>query len=196
MVFFLRINQTDAAARTDLNSALCFTLGKGAIYVIIDIKGSQGITGASSVPIYFYSTQGEYGSFSNFSRHDFELDGKHWRTVEHYFQAQKFAGTEHETTVRLAPTPKKAAEIGRRRDLPLRRDWEQVKDAVMLRAVLQKFETHADLQAILLNTGDEVLIEKTTHDYYWGCGTDGSGRNQLGKTLMQVRTLLRERTTP
>jgi N-glycosidase YbiA len=52
-------------------------------------------------------------------------------TTEYYFQAQKFAGTEHEEAVRLRKTPRQAADMGRSRKLPLRRDWESVKDQVM-----------------------------------------------------------------
>ncbi|MFL5243295.1 MAG: hypothetical protein ACJ8FY_14410 [Gemmataceae bacterium] len=33
-------------------------------------------------------------------------------------------------------------------------------------------------------------------DYYWGCGTDGSGQNKLGKVLMVVRSIVRERAEP
>lgn len=40
--------------------------------------------------IYFYMIGEEYGCFSNFSPHCFELDGLYWPTSEHYFQAQKF----------------------------------------------------------------------------------------------------------
>jgi len=47
------------------------------------------------MPVYFYSTTGPYGCFSNFSRHSFTLDGLRWPTSEHYFQAQKFTGTEY-----------------------------------------------------------------------------------------------------
>ena len=142
--------------------------------------------------IAFYGTrQQPYGCFSNFSRHGFELDGKWWPTSEHYFQAQKFAGTEHEEAVRRASSPKRAAALGRDRTRPLRRDWEQVKDDVMRRAVQRKFETHPDLQAILLATGDEVIVENAPRDYYWGCGADGTGRNRLGEILMEVRETLR-----
>lgn len=143
--------------------------------------------------IYFYSTQGEYGCFSNFSRHGFELDGKYWKTSEHYFQAQKFAGTAYEEQVRLASTAKQAAALGRRRDFPLRHDWEQVKDDVMRRAVLRKFETHADIHTTLLATGDRDLIENAPGDYYWGCGKDGTGQNRLGQILMETRAKLRSR---
>jgi ribA/ribD-fused uncharacterized protein len=145
-----------------------------------------------AVPIYFYGTREEpYGCFSNFSRHGFELDGLYWPTSEHYFQAQKFAGTPHLEAVRRAPTPKVAAEIGRDRSRPLRADWEQVKDDVMRRAVRRKFEVHADLRALLLDTGDEPIVENAPHDYYWGCGADGSGKNMLGTILMEVRDSLR-----
>jgi ribA/ribD-fused uncharacterized protein len=141
--------------------------------------------------IYFYSTCEEYGAFSNFSAHGFELDGKYWKTSEHYFQAMKFEGTEYADKVCEARSPKEAAELGRRRDFPLRKDWETVKDDVMRKAVLKKFQTHDDIRDLLLSTGDEELVEKTTGDYYWGCGTDGTGKNMLGKILMEVRTQLK-----
>lgn len=141
--------------------------------------------------IYFYSVREEYGCFSNFSPHGFTLKGQWWPTSEHYFQAQKFPGTEHEQAVRQAKTPKQAAEMGRERSRPLRRDWERVKDQIMLEAVRQKFRAHADIRDILLGTGDEELVENAPGDYYWGCGADGSGRNMLGKILMQVRAELR-----
>ena len=146
--------------------------------------------------IYFYSsTETPHGCFSNFSRHGFELDGFYWPTSEHYFQAQKFIGTPHAEAVRTAKTPRQAADIGRERTRPLRADWEQVKDDVMRRAVLRKFEAHPDIRAILLSTGDEDIVENAPGDYYWGCGKDGTGQNKLGLILMEVRKRLHEPTT-
>jgi N-glycosidase YbiA len=148
------------------------------------------------MPIYFYSTRDKYGCFSNFSAHGFELDGHYWKTSEHYFQAQKFAGhPEHVEAVRLAKTPKEAATLGRERTRPLRKDWESVKDDVMRKVVLKKFETHEDIRNILLSTGEEEIVEKTSGDYYWGCGTNGTGKNMLGKILMETRQVLRERSS-
>jgi hypothetical protein len=55
--------------------------------------------------IYFYSDrENPYGCFSNFSRHGFELDGVWWSTSEHYFQAQKFAGTPDADQIREVKT--------------------------------------------------------------------------------------------
>jgi ribA/ribD-fused uncharacterized protein len=144
--------------------------------------------------IYFYSTREEpYGCFSNFSAHGFTLDGVWWRTSEHYFQAQKFAGTEHVEQIRKATSPTVAARMGRSRKRPLRRDWEEVKDEVMRRAVLAKFEANAEIRKILLDTGDAEIVENAPKDYYWGCGADGSGKNRLGEILMEVRKELREK---
>ena len=81
--------------------------------------------------------------------------------------------------------------MGRDRKHPLRKDWEQVKDEIMQQAVLQKFKTHADICEILLATGDELIVENSPIDYYWGCGKDGSGKNRLGEILMAVREILR-----
>ena len=145
------------------------------------------------MPIYFYSTADEYGCFSNFSRHGFELDGDFWRTSEHCFQAQKFANPEHKKHVGLAKTPKEAARRGRDRSMPLRRDWESVKDQLMQQAVLAKFTQHADLREILLGTGNAAIVEHTENDGYWGDGGDGSGKNRLGQILMRVREELRDR---
>lgn len=145
--------------------------------------------------IYFYvEREKPYGCFSNFSAHGFMLDELYWSTSEHYFQAQKFIDTPYLEQVRLTKTPKDAANMGRKRSLPLRPDWEQVKDEVMRKAVLQKFRTHTDIQEILLATGDELLVENSPIDYYWGCGKDGSGKNKLGLILMEVRQILRQGT--
>ena len=149
------------------------------------------------MPILFYSTKEiPYGCFSNFSAHPFTLDNQRWRTSEHYFQAMKFyPHWEHIIAIREMPSPMQAAKAGRSRARPLRPDWEDVKDNIMRRAVLAKFEAHPKIARILLETGDEDLIENTTKDHYWGCGSTGTGKNMLGIILMETRTILRERET-
>lgn len=141
--------------------------------------------------IRFYRTNDLYGCFSNFSRHSVFLDGKRWPTSEHYFQAQKFLDEAVREKIRLRKTPREAADMGRDRSLPLRPDWETVKDDVMRKVVEAKFTQREEIRAILLDTGDEGLIEQTTNDYYWGCGTNGDGKNMLGRILMEVWEALR-----
>ena len=141
--------------------------------------------------IHFYGVREEHGCFSNFWRAPIRIDGKRWPTSEHYFQAQKFAGEPDEEEVRLAKTPRQAADMGRDRRRPLRRDWESAKEAVMAKALAAKFAQHDDLRAVLLGTGDALLVEHTVNDSYWGDGGDGSGKNRLGHLLMRLRDELR-----
>ncbi len=144
--------------------------------------------------IYFYKVDEPYGCFSNFSPHRIHLDGKDWATVEHYYQAQKLVDTEDEEiipVIRAAKTPEEAAFLGRDRARLIRVDWDQVKPQVMYLAVLTKFLTHLDIQAILLSTGDQSIVENSPTDYYWGCGVEKTGQNQLGKILMSVREKIR-----
>jgi hypothetical protein len=142
--------------------------------------------------ILFYRLNEPYGEFSNFSPHPFELNGRVWPTSEHYFQAQKFAGTEHDEAVRQAQSPMIAARMGRSRERPLRADWESVKDNIMREALQAKFTQHLSLRSLLLETGDAELIEHTKNDGYWADGGDGTGKNRLGQLLMELRMQLRK----
>ncbi|MGG6270418.1 NADAR family protein [Leptolyngbya sp. AN03gr2] len=143
-----------------------------------------------SETINFYHLDKPYGYFSNFARYSIDINGKTWATSEHYFQAQKFPGTSHEEEIRQAKSPREAADMGRDRSRPLRPDWEAVKDDVMREALYAKFTQHPDLKEKLLATGNTVLVEHTRNDSYWGDGGDGSGRNMLGKLLMELRDRL------
>ncbi len=144
--------------------------------------------------ILFYRVNESYGEFSNFAPYPIELKGKVWPTSEHYFQAQKFAGTDYEEAIRLAETPMVAANMGRNRKLPLRRDWESAKDNIMREALRAKFSQHPALRSLLLGTAEAKLVEHTTNDRYWADGGDGGGRNRLGQLLMELRAELRRDT--
>lgn len=140
--------------------------------------------------IRFYQVNKPYGFFSNFSAHPIHVRGKIWPTSEHYFQAMKFEGTPHEEEVRVAATPAEAARIGRDRALPLRNDWESVKDDVMRVALEAKFTQHEELRAHLLNTGSAEIVEHTENDAYWADSGNGTGKNMLGVLLMELRKKL------
>jgi ribA/ribD-fused uncharacterized protein len=140
-----------------------------------------------SETIRFYRVSDKFGWMSNFAGYPIELDGRTWPTSEHYFQAQKFLEREHQEAIRQTASAMIAARMGRDRKRPLRKDWESVKVDLMRRAVLAKFTQHADLQQLLLATGEAKIVEHTRRDSYWGDGGDGSGRNMLGRILMEVR---------
>lgn len=149
--------------------------------------------------IEFWSTTGPHGAFSNFSRHPVVISNKRYKTTEHYYQSQKFATTDplYANKIAKATLPKEAARLGRdkKRKL-LRKDWESVKLDVMRRALKAKIEQHEDVKELLLETGDEKIVETSPYDFFWGAGDDGSGQNWLGRLWMELRSELRGEAKP
>jgi N-glycosidase YbiA len=137
--------------------------------------------------ILFHGMRDAHGYLSNFWPAPITLKGVVWPTTEHYFQAQKFAGTAHEEAIRRVASPMIAARMGRSRARRLRDDWDAVKEPIMLEVLRAKFTQHPDLGERLRATGDALLVEQRARDAYWGDGGDGHGLNRLGALLMQVR---------
>ena len=145
-----------------------------------------------TTPIEFYSKIPAYREFSNFFPSAFDLDGKRWPTVEHYFQAQKFtANPEYQEEIRVAKTPEKAKSLGATREKPIRADWDTLREDVMKKALRAKFTQNADLKAKLLSTGTRTLVEANPTDAYWGYGRTKKGKNRMGVLLQQLRDELR-----
>jgi ribA/ribD-fused uncharacterized protein len=141
--------------------------------------------------IRFYRVRDNFGCFSNFALYPFELDGKLWRTSEHYFQAQKFLDEEYREKIRTTASPMIAARLGRSRAVPIVSEWNTMRDEIMRRALRAKFYAHEVLRETLIDTGNAVLVEHTKNDRYWGDGGDGTGKNMLGILLMELRDELR-----
>jgi ribA/ribD-fused uncharacterized protein len=139
--------------------------------------------------IIFYSVRGEHGFLSNFYYSPSMIDGVMYDTVEHFFQSQKFLCERTQKFIRCLNTPRDAAIQGRRKTLPLRPDWEEVKDDIMRIGIYNKFTQDRNLWEKLASTGTQELIERSEKDAYWGDG-GGKGKNMLGQMLMDLRTEL------
>lgn len=139
--------------------------------------------------IHFYGHKLPYFEFSNFYVAPITIDGKSYATTEHYFQSRKFVDNSISEQVRRCLTPSQAAAMGRDRNLPLRTDWECIKENVMRTALEAKFTQHMELRNLLLSTGNRKLMEWTPNDTYWACHTYG-GKNRLGVLLMELREKL------
>ena len=138
--------------------------------------------------IQFHSKAATYSEFSNFYEASFELDGKIWKTVEHYFQHEKFPGNDSlQQKIWQATTPAAAKQLGKTRTPSFRTDWNDVRDDVMRQAVEAKFKQNPDLLQLLLDTGNTHLEEKSVFDSYWGTGRNGKGQNKMGQILMELR---------
>ncbi len=146
----------------------------------------QPLTDTDTV-LGFWNEPEEQRWMSNFYEAPIRIDGYNWLTVEHYYQAQKFIGQEIYYLIMQAPTPAKAKSLARKYDF----SWSlNEKLGVMRQALHAKFDQHHDLQQTLLNTKDNILIEDSPHDYFWGTGKNGKGLNLLGYMLMELRQKL------
>ena len=127
----------------------------------------------------------EYFFLSNFYKTNFIYNGIAYTTSEAAFQAQKTLDrNEHLRISKMSPDDSKKAG----RSLALREDWEEVKDQVMYDVLVAKFTQNAELREKLIATGNEELVEGNDwNDKYWGV-CNGVGKNQLGKTLMRIRS--------
>lgn len=166
----------------------------------------------ASSPIRFYQSDQPYYEFTNFwaspiiepkTRHQFP-------TTEHYFQSHKFEFDKNMyNNIRKEPRARGAFQRAnnytkyiRTHDPRLYNKWldwwinKNTRIDVMKRALHLKFTQHDDLRRKLLQTRNRELIEHTRNDNFWGDGGDGSGKNILGKLLMELRNNLRYSDNP
>ena len=167
--------------------------------------------------IKFYDVKDKYGEFSNFYESRIVIDGITYKTVEHYFQSQKFThNPDYMKLIIDSDTPMKCKLLASQKPyfrgakwrhitktgvlindtikkyneegLKIREDWEKVKDNIMYEGIKAKFTQNKNLFKLLKETEGKMLYEHTTKDKYWGDGGgEGKGKNMLGKLLMRFR---------
>lgn len=135
-----------------------------------------------------YGFFGKYRDLSNFGKGTVTIDGMRFLCSEGAYMAQKTHDVKHKQALTLM-LGKEAKAYGQ--TVPLREDWNDVRVNAMYRVLLAKFSQNRDLRDLLLSTGNKYLEETNWwNDKFWGvCG--GEGENNLGKTLMRVRDVLR-----
>ena len=77
-----------------------------------ETNSSKIVKASDTIHYTDFVSTGVYHDFSTYSIHGFTLDGEYWRSVQHYFQAQKYSAKWLRDEIRFAATSKKANEIG------------------------------------------------------------------------------------
>jgi hypothetical protein len=132
-----------------------------------------------------------YRWLSNFYLAPIVIQGITYTSSEAAYQAAKTTDLEirHQIAV-MSPSQAKRYGSGKRSQLKLRPDWEDIKVDAMKYIVRQKFIQHPNLAKKLIKTGSRELIEGNTWgDTFWGV-CNGVGKNMLGIILMEIRTEL------
>lgn len=134
--------------------------------------------------IEFWFPEDPHGFLSNFYEAQIYVEGRYWKTSEHFYQAMKHQGTDLFDEILVQPTPKKAKDLARSVEHRL---TEQQKIKIMRRAIFAKFTQNPVLKFALIGTGNKKLVEASSVDPYWGYGPDRDGINMMGLLLMELR---------
>eukprot|EP01047_Picozoa_sp_COSAG01_P074663 COSAG01_NODE_12546_length_1722_cov_2.075786_1_plen_391_part_00 len=84
------------------------------------------------------------------------------------------------------------------RNVPLRPDWDVVKVGVMQDFMTYKYTQNKKLGALLLSTGNKLIVERSPTDATWGDGNQqkpelGPGTNLAGQLLVKIRDSIRRK---
>jgi len=142
------------------------------------------------VVVTIRSFRGKHAFLSNFYTCNVTIGKETYQTTEHYYQSQKATSDAVRKAIGFASSAKVAKKMGR--NIICRKDWDDVKDAVMLEALRAKFSI-PELAKMLVETGNAIIEESNSYgDRYWGIDSDtGKGQNKLGKMLMRIRDEIR-----
>jgi ribA/ribD-fused uncharacterized protein len=126
-----------------------------------------------------------------------EISGIRIRTSEALYQACRFP---HMPTVQKLIIDEVSPMTAKMRAKPYRRDsrpdWDAVRIPIMKWCLRVKLaQNWSTFGSLLLETGDQAIVEDSTKDDFWGAMRDEGGilrgRNVLGRLLMELREKLR-----
>ncbi|CAB1100748.1 unnamed protein product [Ectocarpus sp. CCAP 1310/34] len=138
----------------------------------------------------------------------FNVLGVRYSCGEQYMMSEKaklFGDMTSYDKIMAAPDPKTHKFLGRNVRPFDYAEWERRREEIVLTGSYAKFAQNHDMKHHLLETGTRLLAESSPFDRVWGIGMSAcfpeasvsskwaaSGKNLLGKALMEVRRLLRD----
>ncbi|RYD56124.1 MAG: NADAR family protein [Sphingobacteriales bacterium] len=142
--------------------------------------------------------------FSQWYPAPFEVDGRVYKTAEHWMMAKKallFGDESSYDKIVDCNKPGEAKDLGRQ-VLNYNEDiWKQHRYDIVRTGNIHKFQQHTSLADFLLATDKRILVEASPVDAIWGIGLSKDsadidypnkwrGLNLLGFALMEVRDIL------
>lgn len=120
-----------------------------------------------------------------------ELEGQVWRSAEHYVHSMLAASPELAEKTRACESGLEAWRLNKPWYRRKKHGWKSQRRVYMTRALYTLVQMYPDVHDYLLETGDQLLVEASQYDYYWGIGRDLRGENMTGKIWMDIRNKLR-----
>lgn len=145
--------------------------------------------------------------YSNFYPFEFVHQGMLFHSAEQaimYRKAKLFGAHSIASTILNTRSPKACKQLGRSRQIPFDETlWTIHRERIFTEILVDKF-SNEPLKQQLLRTGEKILAEASPYDTIWGIGiretdpraldpSQWKGANLLGKVLMQVRGILKNK---
>jgi ribA/ribD-fused uncharacterized protein len=146
--------------------------------------------------LFFYG-----GTYSQWWRAPFEVDGKYYYTSEHWMMAKKaetFGDKDALSKIFTNESPSDVKAFGRKVKNFDPKVWAEVAFEHVVQGNVHKFtQNHHDHEQ-LISDGDKVLVEASPYDKIWGIGfneftaphlsvDEWNGTNLLGYAIMEAR---------
>jgi ribA/ribD-fused uncharacterized protein len=172
----------------------------------------------SDTYLFFYGAREKYGPFSQWYHSNFTVKAESFHylrreenkdfplheqmkfnTAEQYMMFSKtFYFNDPVTAEQImeAKNPRDQKQLGRLTANFKEDEWNTIREQVVEEGNWAKFTQNAELEEILMSTGDKILVEASKQDRIWGIGFYAKdamanqrrwGLNLLGKSLIKVR---------
>ncbi|KAI0250417.1 DUF1768-domain-containing protein, partial [Lactifluus subvellereus] len=139
-----------------------------------------------------FTGYGEFAALLCHSPHSILYQDELYPTALHLFEARKFIDQRPDLAERIRECERVHDVISISTEVAnfARQDWEDVALITMDEVLYLKFRQHGALRTLLFDTYPMELVFSEFDDSFWGdCG--GTGRNELGMSLVRVRDRLR-----
>lgn len=143
------------------------------------------MTEEKKLKIESFSHTGPFYFLSNFYPIILEIDGKKYRSSEHYYQACKALNMDEHEKIRNTLTPNDSKKMARTIK-SFDPNWDTNRLTVMRKVLEVKFAIPEMREALLATDGFELIEGNYWGDDFWGVCTS-EGQNNLGKILMELR---------
>jgi ribA/ribD-fused uncharacterized protein len=154
----------------------------------------------------FYREKDPYGELSNWIKSPFMYAGMNFESVLQFLMFHKvmlFGQRRLAHQIMSLTDPTEIKKIGNAKfDGYSDMQWDVTCEGIISRGLIAKFSQNQDMCRVLLGTGNRIIAFATPLDEMWGTGIainnpeacnvfKWTGKNRLGKVLMQTRELLR-----
>jgi len=127
-----------------------------------------------------------FGWLSNNYRRYMYIDNNEWYTVTNYIYSNMLRTPMYRQLLRTA----KVKDIKNLFEQYYQEEINNTTKFSMNEAIKAQFEQNKELAELLINTGDAPIVYVSPNSFL-GNGIDNNGYNEYGKSLMQIRHLLR-----